>query len=474
VTSAFVREGTALVEWIDAYLREVEHLPVRAQVAPGAIAAALPPEAPRTAEPLGAILADARDRLTPGITHWNHPAFFAYFAISAPPAGILAELLAAAWNVNAMLWTTSPAATELEIVVVRWLAALLGLPTDRFGMLTDTASTSTLLALAAARERDPALAVREHGLAGRADLPVLRVYCSAHAHSSVDKAAMLLGLGRRNVVRIAVDDAHRLCPARLATAVAADRAAGHRPLAVVATVGTTSVASVDPVPAIADVCAREGLWLHVDASYAGSAAVAEEFRWCLDGADHADSIVVNPHKWLFTPVGVSALWLRDAEALRRACALVPEYLTTATDGVTDFMDYHYQLGKPFRALKLWMVIRAFGADGLAARIREQVRLARGFAAWVAADPAWTVAAPVDFSLVCFRWAPAALDGAAQDAANRRILERVNAGGAAYLSHTVVDDRTVLRCAIGNVATEERHLRVAWDALRAAAAAEPVP
>ena len=459
-----MRHAHELVDWIEEYLSEVERYPVRARTTPGAIAAALPASAPQTGEPLDEILRDARELLVPGITHWQHPAFFAYFANTGSTPGILGELLTAAFNVNGMLWATSPAATELEQVTVRWLAELLGLGDGWFGQITDTASTSTLLALAAARDADPSLDVRGRGLAGRADIKALRVYCSELAHSSVDKAVMTLGIGHTNLGRIPVDERFAMRPDALAQAIAADRAAGMRPVAVVATVGTTSVASVDPVAAIADVCAQERVWLHVDASYGGAAAVAPEMRRVLDGVQRADSVVVNPHKWLFVPVGSSVLWVRNADALRRAFTLVPEYLRTNAGDVVDFHDVGFQLGRPFRALKLWMVLRAYGADGLAEIIRRHCGFAQQLASWVRATPDWIVAAPVRLSLVCVRYAPARLTPEEADALNMRMMERVNAGGRELISHTKVGGRVILRVAIGSARTEERHVRGAWEAL----------
>ena len=405
----------------------------------------------------------------PGITHWNHPAFFAYFAISSSVPGIIGELLAAGLDVNGMLWKTSPAATELEQVVLDWLRQMLGLEPGWFGIITDTASISTMLALAAAREARPELDVRTRGLAGRSDLPRMRVYCSAHAHSSVDKAAITLGLGHENVVKIPADDAYRMRPGLLAQAIAADRALGYLPLACVATVGTTSTSSVDPVPAIAEICRREQVWLHVDGAYGGSAALVPEMRHVLAGVDSADSLVVNPHKWMFTPVDCSVLYTKHPDILRRAFALVPDYLVTAEQGVAEnLMDYGVQLGRRFRSLKLWMVLRAFGADGMAERIRAHCALAREFASWVEAEAGWQVVAPVPFSLVCFRYAPPGADEAELERINARIMDRVNATGEAFLSHTKLDGRYVLRLAIGNLRTERAHVARAWELLVAAA------
>jgi len=470
----FRRHARRVLQWIGDYLERPEQFPVLPRVAPGDIASTIPAEPPTTAEPLETVLDDFERLIVPGVTHWNHPGFFAYFAISASAPGILAEMLIAALNVNAMLWKTSPSATELELRTIDWLRQLLGLGDGWFGLINDTASISTLLALAAAREAKPELQIRERGMAGRLDLPRLRVYTSAHAHSSVDKAAITLGFGHENVVHINTDDAFRMRVDALESAVRADRAQGFLPLATVATVGTTSTTSIDPIPAIAALCAREGMWLHVDGSYGGVAAVVPEMRQVLDGVELADSLVVNPHKWLFTPIDLSAMFTRRPDVLKRAFSLVPEYLVTREHSdVVNLMDYGVQLGRRFRALKLWMVIRAFGADGLAARLRQQMAMAREFASWVDAEPEWECVAPVPFSLVCFRYAPNGTSEAERELLNAAILERVNASGTAYLSHTKLNGRYVLRLAIGNMRTEPRHVSAAWQLLREAAAATAV-
>lgn len=470
----FARHGHEMIDWIARYLGEIDARPVMSSVAPGEIAARLPASPPVEGEPMERILGDVERVLMPGITHWNHPAFFAYFSISSSAPGILGELLTAALDVNAMLWKTSPSATELEQRALDWLRQMLGLEPGWFGIINDTASSSTLLALAAAREARSELAVRERGMAGRTDLPTLRVYCSEQSHSSVDKAAITLGLGHENVVHVEVDEAFRMRPEMLARAIAADRARGMLPIAVIATVGTTSTTSIDPVPAIADIAEREGLWLHVDGAYGGMAAIIPEMRHVLDGIERADSLVVNPHKWLFTPIDISAMFVRRPEVLKRAFSLVPEYLVTREqDDVVNYMDYGFQLGHRFRALKLWMVIRTFGVDGIARRLAAHCAMAREFAAWVEAEPGWTLAAPVPFSLVCFRFAPDDLSDAEADALNERIMAAVNASGVAYLSHTRLHGRYVIRLAIGNLRTTRRHLEDAWRLLREAAAV-PAP
>lgn len=468
-TAELREQGERLLAWISSYLEQPERYPVLSPLAAGDVKRSLPTGPPEHAESLERIFADFEQRILPGITHWNHPAFFAYFSISSSVPGILAELLIAALDVNGMLWKTSPAATELEELTMDWLRQLLGLGDGWFGLINDTASISTMLALAAAREAKPDLQIRARGMAGRTDLPALRVYASAHAHSSVDKSALALGFGLDNVVKIPSDDLFRMRSDALAAAVASDRAAGRLPLACVATVGTTSTSSIDPVPAIAEICRREDIWLHVDGSYGGVAAVSPRYRHVLDGVEGADSLVVNPHKWLFTPIDCSAFYTRRPEVLKRAFSLVPEYLVThEQDEVVNLMDYGVQLGRRFRALKLWMVIRAFGARGLSARLEHHCTLARSFAAWVEAEAEWEVAAPVPLSLVCFRFAPAGTSEAERERLNAAILDRVNASGEAYLSHTKLDGRYVLRLAIGNIRTEESHVARAWDLLRAAA------
>jgi aromatic-L-amino-acid decarboxylase len=462
--------GQRLLAWIATYLEHPERYPVVSPLAPGDVRRSLPPAPPAAGEGLEVILRDFESKILPGITHWNHPGFFAYFSISASIPGILGELLTAALDVNGMLWKTSPAATELEELTLDWLRQLLGLQAGWFGLINDTASISTMLALAAAREAKPELAIRSRGMAGRPDLPVLRVYCSEHAHSSVDKGALTLGIGLDNVVHIASDAEFRMRPDALEAAIAADVAAGYLPLACVATVGTTSTTSIDPVEAIARICTSARMWLHIDGAYGGVAAVSPRFRHVLDGVELADSLVVNPHKWLFTPIDCSAFYTRHPHVLKRAFSLVPEYLVTREqDEVVNLMDYGVQLGRRFRALKLWMVIRAFGAEGLAARLERHCELAQQFAQWVTAAEGWELCAPVPFSLVCFRFAPPGTSEAECEQLNSAILHRVNGSGEAYLSHTKLSGRYVLRLAIGNIRTEERHLARAWDLLREAAA-----
>lgn len=467
----YARHAHRLSDWIATYLRDIGEYPVLSGVQPGAVRAQLPKAPPVAAESLDDIIADIDRIVMPGATHWNHPGFLAYFANTASVPGILGEMVTAALNLNGMLWRTSPVATELEQVVTDWLRQLFGMGDGWFGMITDTASISTMYALAAARERDPALGIRQRGMAGRSDLPRLRIYCSEHAHSSVDKAAMTLGLGLENVVHVASDGEFRLRPEMLARAIKADRAQGFRPLAVVATAGTTSMTSVDPIADIAAICQHESLWLHVDGAYGGSAMAVPEMRVLFAGLERADSLVVNPHKWLFTPMDCSVLFTRQPKVLRRAFSLVPEYLTTTEgDDALNYMDYGLQLGRRFRALKLWMVIRAFGSDGIADRIRYHCRLAQMFAEWVrAAGDGWAVCAPVPFSTVCFRHVPVGATDEDEIAShNATIMARVNESGDVFISHTKLGDQYMLRVAIGNLRTSEATLDRAWALLRAVA------
>jgi aromatic-L-amino-acid/L-tryptophan decarboxylase len=466
----FRRHGYAAIDMIADYLADPGRWPVLPDMSPGDLRRKLPAHAPESGEPMEAMLRDFDELILPHTTHWNHPGFLAYFAITASGPGILGELLAAGVNSNAMLWRTGPAATELEETTVDWLRQLLGLPAGLDGTINDTASSSTLYALAAARELQSDLKIRELGLAGRSDLPGLRVYCSTQAHSSVDKAVLTLGLGLAGVRHVATDAAHAMDADALMAAIAEDRAAGIRPLAVVATVGTTSTTSVDPVPAIAGICEREGIWLHVDASYGGAAAILPEMRWVLAGCDRADSLVVNPHKWLLVPIDCSVLYTRRPDLLKQAFSLVPEYLKTTDPSETrNLMDYGVSLGRRFRALKLWFVLRYFGADGLRSILRRHLELARYFADQVDADPSFERLAALPFSVVLFRFRPdAALPEEVLEEMNAEVLQQVNSSGRVFLSHTKVDGKYALRLAIGNARTGRAEVAEAWRLAREAA------
>ncbi len=432
----FREDGAAALEWAAQYLERVGELPVLAQVEPGDIRSRLPASPPDRGEPFADVLRDLDDVILPGITHWQSPRFFAYFSVSAAEPGILAELLAATLNSVSFIWRTSPASTELEALTLDWTAQLLGLPAGWHGHIEDTASTSTIAALAAARE----------ATGGKV------VVCSEEAHSSVERAARLLGLGTR---KVPVDDEFRLRPDALDLTDAAS---------LVATVGTTSTASVDPVSALADACEASGVWLHVDAAYAGSAWVCPELRWSQAGVERADSLVVNAHKWLFAPMDCSLLWTRRPEALRSAFSLVPEYLRTS-DEAESLSDYGPALGRRFRSLKLWAVLRCYGREGLQERIRRSVELAAAFEGWIEETRGWEICAPRHFSLVCFR-------RVGSDDDNEALLERVNATGELFLSHTRLNGRYVLRLAIGNERTTADDVQRAWTALRRAAGEVP--
>lgn len=431
---SFRADGEAALEWVARYLDRVREFPVLAQVEPGEIRARLPAEPPEQAEPFSALLRDLDEVLMPGVTHWQSPRYFAYFATTGSEPGILAELLIAGLNQVGILWRASPALQELEEVTLDWLRQLLGLPAEFQGHIEDTASMGTLAALTAARTASPGRRV---------------VFCSEHAHSSIDKAARILELELR---KVPVDAEFRLRPELLELENAC---------AVVATIGTTSTGSIDPVPAIARACEAAGTWLHVDAAYAGAAAVCSELRPLLAGWERADSVVVNPHKWLLAPMDCSALWTRRPDAFRDAFSLVPEYLRVSEE-VVSLNEVSVPLGRRFRALKLWAVLRCYGREGLEAIIREHVRLASEFESWVRAEPGWEVSAPRLFSLVCFR-------RSGSDDENEALLERVNATGEIFISHTRLNGRYVLRLAIGNARTTEDDVRRAWEVLRSAAA-----
>jgi aromatic-L-amino-acid decarboxylase len=458
----FRRIGHDLIDWIADYFEKIDDLPVLAAIEPGDLKAKLPTAPPAQGEAMEAIVADLDHLIVPALTHWSHPSFFAYFATSTSAPGIFGELLSAAFDNKAMLWRTSPASTELEEVVLDWLRQMMGLDPGMQGIIYDTASVSTLHALAAARE-GVERRIREEGMSGRPDLPLLRVYVSEQSHSSVEKAVITLGLGQRGMRKIPTDSEFRMDVKALAEAINEDKRKGYLPFCIVATVGTTSTSSIDPVREIVPIGEEHAMWLHVDAAYAGSAAIVPEFRNILDGCERADSIVTNPHKWLFTPFDLSVLYCRHMDLLKRAFSLVPEYLRTPEqEKVRSGSDYGIQLGRRFRALKLWMVLRYFGHEGLAARIREHCRLAQLFAGWIDESPDWEIMAPVPLGLVCFRANPKGKDDL--DSLNEAIMHGVNASGRALLSHTRLNDKLTLRLSIGNIRTTEQHVRQVWQLL----------
>ncbi len=463
----FRRHGRAVVDWVADYLERVEQLPVRAVVAPGDVRAQLPQSPPQHGEPFAEILADVDRVIIPGLTHWQSPNFFAFFPANNSGPSILGELLSAGLGVQGMLWATSPACTELETLVLDWVVELLGLP-DRFhsdgaggGVLQDSASSATLCALLAARER---VTGGDAALAGT-DQP-LTVYASQEAHSSVDKAVRIAGLGSAALRRVATDERHALRPDALATAIAADRAAGRLPCLAVATAGTTSSNAFDPLAAVGEICHDERVWLHVDAAMSGSAAVCPEYRWIHDGLEFADSYCFNPHKWLFTNFDCDCFYVADRAALVGALGVQPEYLrnaATATGAVIDYRDWQIPLGRRFRALKLWFVLRSYGVDGLRAAVREHVALAQQFAGWVEDDPDWELAAPAPLNLVCLRHAGG-------DAVTQAVMDRCNDSGAVYLTHTRLDDRFTLRVSVGAWQTRREHVVALWQRLRDTATA----
>jgi aromatic-L-amino-acid decarboxylase len=456
-------------EWVADYRSNIEERLISSPGKPGDVSASLPSTIPQMPVPIETVMADFERLIVPNLVHWGHPAFLGYFGSTTTAPGILGEILAATLNVSAMTWATSPAATELESVVLRWLRQMLRLPEEFFGVVYDTASVATLHALAAARE-SLFLNIRALGLAGRHDLPRLRIYTSDQAHSSIIKAAITLGIGETNVQRIASDGLFSMDINSLTRAVQHDRSAGYMPLAVVATVGTTSAAAVDPIPEIAAFCKAERIWLHVDAAYGGAIALLPEGRHLMAGVAAADSVVVNPHKWLFVPLDFSTLYTVHPHLLREVFSLVPEYLLGDADQAEiNYMDYGIQLGRRFRALKAWIVFSSFGENGLVARIREHIRLARLFATWVENDADFELLAPVQMGVVCFR---AVCEENADDQCfertndlNRSLVKSVTATGRAYLTHTVLGEKVAMRVAVGNVLTTERHLAEVFSLIK---------
>jgi aromatic-L-amino-acid decarboxylase len=457
----FRKFGHEIVDWIADYFENMEDLPVLSQIEPNSLKAQLPDVAPETGEDFAEVLKDVDDLILPAISHWNHPNFHGLFSTSASAVGVFGEMLAAAFDQKAMLWRTSPASTELEEVTLEWLREMLGLPESLTGIIYDTASISTMHAIAAAREKLD-LRIREDGMSGRTDLPLLRVYCSEQTHSSIEKSLITLGLGQRSMHAIGTDESFAVDTRELRRAIREDIDKGELPFCVVATVGTTSTTAVDDISNISEICKEFGLWLHVDMAYAGSAMILPEVRHFMDGIEYADSVVVNPHKWFFTPFDLSVLYIEDTEMLKRAFSLVPEFLKVS-ENVTNQMDYGIQLGRRFRSLKLWFVMRYFGREGLQSRIRDHIRLAKLFAGWIEESDDFELMADVKFALVCFRACPADVKDLCL--LNEKIMEEINSSGKAYLSHTKLNGEFVLRLSVGSIRVEERHLEKVMNLLK---------
>ncbi|MFQ6037758.1 MAG: pyridoxal phosphate-dependent decarboxylase family protein [Candidatus Aminicenantales bacterium] len=460
---AFREWGYQFVDWVADYYDKVEALPVMPPVSPGEIKNRLPRKAPRKGEPMERIFQDFQQEILPGITHWQHPSWFAYFPANTSPPSVLAELLTAGIGAQCMIWQTSPAAAELEEVVLEWLRDMLGLPEGMAGVIQDTASTATLVALLTAREKATGYASNQRGLEGAHS-----VYASEEAHSSVEKGVKIAGFGRENLRYIPTDGCFAMRPEKLEEAILEDTKRGIRPACVVGTLGTTSSTAVDPLRPIGEICQKHGIWFHVDAAFAGTAAILPEKRWILDGIEYVDSFVFNPHKWMLTNFDCSAYYVRDPEALVRTFEIHPEYLKTRVDTqVRNFRDWGIQLGRRFRALKLWFVLRFYGLEGLQKIIREHIRLAEMFKGWVEKHPLFELMAPVPFSLVCFRLN----DGRGEEeleVLNRALLDRINKTGRLFLTHTSLGGKFVLRMAIGSRLTQEKHVRIAWEMMEAAA------
>ncbi|MCS6873114.1 MAG: aminotransferase class V-fold PLP-dependent enzyme [Pyrinomonadaceae bacterium] len=454
----FRKHGYKIIDWIADYLEKIEQFPVLSQNKPGQLKDSLPQSAPEEGEDFNKIFSDFEKFILPAVTHWNHPNFHGLFSTSSSAVGIFGEMLSAAFDMKAMLWRTAPASTELEQVTLSWLRKMLGLPESFNGIIYDTASVSSLHAIAMARHRilpD----TKEEGMSGRT-LPLLRLYCSEHAHSSIDKATILIGLGKRSIVKIESDENFRMKTDVLEKVIKEDKTKGFLPFCVVATIGTTSTTSIDDVKSVAEICAKNNLFLHVDAAYAGAAAILPQMRHYFAGWENADSIVINPHKWLFTPFDLSVLYVKDMQLLKDTFSLVPEYLKTNENAMNQ-MDYGIQLGRRFRALKLWFIIRYFGQKGMQARISEDCRLAKLFADWVKASPKFQLLAPVNFALVCFRAYDEKLTEQELNFLNEKLMNEVNSSGKAFISHTKIGEKFSLRLSIGSLHTQEKHLEKVW-------------
>ncbi len=460
----FHRYAGTITDWIQQYFNQLENKPVKSQAAPGDITRALPEQMPESGEGLEAILKDMDRIILPGMTHWQHPNFHAYFPANSSVESVYAEMMTAAMGAQCMIWETSPAAAELEERMMEWLQHAMGIPKSWEGVIQDTASSATLVAILTAREKVTHFQANETGVP-----PNLRVYCSTQTHSSIEKAVKIAGIGRRNLIKIPVDRQLRMRPAALEAQIEQDIAEGYLPCCVVTALGTTSTLAVDPIPEISAICARHEVWHHIDAAYAGSALILPEYQWMIAGIEQADSFVFNPHKWLFTNFDCTAYYVKNADLLVQAFDILPEYLKTRTRGqVNDYRDWGIALGRRFRALKLWFVMRSFGLNGLQERLRYHVRLNAKFAKWVEDSDEFELLLPPFLNLTCFRYRPKGASESALNTLNQGLLERVNSSGALFLTHTKIEGRYVLRMVIGQTYVEERHVEAAWAKLQAAA------
>lgn len=461
----FKKRGYELVDWIANYLSKPEDFPVLAQCKPGGIKNKLPQHPPQQSESFDEIIKDINEILIPGITHWNHPGFHAYFNSTGTGPGILAELLCGAFNINGMLWKSCPSATELEEVTLKWLREMIGLPENFWGIIYDSASTSTMHGIASAREFASQFEFQKKGMTGRPETKRLRLYASEHAHSSVDKGSLNIGLGLEGIKKIPTDDNFRMKADVLEKCIIDDLNNGWYPMCVVSTIGTTSTTSVDPLPEIGKICRKYNVWLHVDAAHAGTALILPEMKHYLQGIEYADSLVVNPHKWMGVPMDLSVFYTPRREVLKKAFSLVAEYLKTSEDSIVEnYMDYGIQLGRRFRSLKLWFVIRYFGVEGLVVRLRDNIRVAKLFESWISSSDKYKIMAPVPFSTICFRAEPKNLNEERLNEFNLLFMNKINETGKLFLSHTVLSGKFVIRFVISSFRTQEEHVRESWNVI----------
>ncbi len=458
---SFRQEAHKMVDWIADYYANIEKYPVKASCKPGSVFASIPESPPVESESMQKIFSDFERLIMPGMTHWQNPSFFAYFPANSSFPSLLAEMLSSALGAQCMKWETSPAATELEEAVMIWLKKMIGLPEGFEGVIQDTASTATLCAILSAREKSTGFSINKEGFR---NFSTLRVYCSSEAHSSVEKAVKIAGIGKNNLVKIEYDENYRMKPESLEEAIRSDIKKDLKPVCVVAALGTTGSTAVDPLEEIAGICQKYSVWLHVDAAYAGSALILPEFRWMTAGIEKVDSFVFNPHKWLFTNFDCSAYYVKDSETLINTFKLVPEYLKTQIPGhFNDYSNWGIPLGRRFRALKLWFVIRSFGLAGLQEKLRHHISLARELKSWIEAKPDFEIMAPVLFGLVCFRFHPRGTDDTETlNRLNERLILEVNGTGAMYISHTRLGENYTLRMSIGQTMVEKKHVKKAWD------------